>query len=307
MFWAIYMTLNFEEFHRNFGPKVKNLRFYRQFINLNLFPNIEKVEFKLTNYNDDLSFATSIPQLELANLKQLESELYPGQEHLFQTFIDKFPTLTHFKVTFYSDDENAIYKPLKNISKLKHLIHFQFMNERVENDYRFCALLKQMANICKNLKRIDFNFNINQSSNIRQMLSHFKAFPALKRLKLWFRFVNYEDEDNIDVNQLFSFELFKGFENITHLTLCFILRQTLKESIFKEIDINLPKLQYLEIKYHTFDTTPEGVTQMADILSRLSRLETLKLKFKSGVDLKPIEEQITEKCRKIRKIKIKNI
>ena len=139
------------------------------------------------------------------------------------------------------------------------------------------------------------------------MLSHFKAFPALKRLKLWFRFVNYEDEDSIDVNQLFSFELFKGFENITHLSLCFNLRQTLKESIFKEIDINLPKLQYLEIKYHTFDTTPEGVTQMADILSRLSRLETLKLWFKSGVDFKPIEEQITKKCRKIRKIKIKNI
>ena len=35
------------------------------------------------------------------------------------------------------------------------------------------------------------------------------------------------------------------------------------------IDINLPNLQYLEIK-DIFDTTPEGVTKMADILSRLS-------------------------------------
>ena len=111
------------------------------------------------------------------------------------------------------------------------------------------------------------------------------------------------EEDVIDVNQLFSFELFKGFSNITHLSLWFNFRQTLKESILKEIDINLPKLQYLEIK-DRFDTTPEGVTQMADILSRLSRLETLKLRFKSAVNYKPIEEQITKKCRKIKEIEI---
>ena len=62
----------------------------------------------------------------------------------------------------------------------------------------------------------------------------------------------------------------------------------------------------MEIK-NKFDTTPEGVTQMADILSRLSSLETLKLKFKSGVDFKPIEEQITEKCRKFKEINIESV
>ena len=126
------------------------------------------------------------------------------------------------------------------------------------------------------------------------------AFPALKRLKMCLHFIVNEDEDNIDVNQLFTFELFKGFSNITHLTLRF--NKTLNESILKEIDIYIPKLQYLEI-IDTFDRTSEVVTQMAVSLSRLSRLETLKLEFISGIDFKPIEEQITKKCRKIRKLK----
>ena len=141
-------------------------------------------------------------------------------------------------------------------------------------------------------------------SDIRQLFSHLKAFP-LKRLNFRFFSVDNEEEEEEDVNQLFSFELFKGFENITHLTLYFNLSQTLKESILKDLDINLPNLQYLEIS-NIFDTTAEGVQQMADILSRLSRLQTLKLKFKSGVDFKPIEEQIPKKCRKIKEIKITN-
>ena len=95
----------------------------------------------------------------------------------------------------------------------------------------------------------------------------------------------------------FSFELFKGFSNITHLTLYLDWRQYLKESILKDIDINLPKLQSLKIETQ-FDTTPEEVTQMADILSRLSKLQKLKLIFKDSVNYEPFEDKITEKCKK---------
>ena len=95
------------------------------------------------------------------------------------------------------------------------------------------------------------------------------------------------------------------FSKITHLSIDFAYnwRQTLKESILKDIDIYLPKIQYFKI-CSSFDTTSEGVTQMADILSRLSRLEAIHLKFKSGVDLNAFEEQINKKCRKIKEIKI---
>ena len=292
---------NFEELHQKIGPKVKYLRFYRQITELNRFPNIEEL---VISHKFDQSI---VPQLELSNLKQLDVVLYLGQEHFFKLFIDKFQKLTHFSVIFFTDNENAIYESLKNISNLKHLIHFRFNNQFSKNNEKFCGLLKQMANICQNLKSISCSFNINdQNSNIRQFFSQLKTFPALKRLDLFICYVRKEDEYDIDVKQLFSFELFEGLSNITHLSFHFSSKENLNESILNEIDINLPNLQYLDI-LNRFDTTPEGVTQMAETLIRLSRLETLKLMFISGVDFKSIEKQITEKCRKIKEIKIINI
>ena len=269
----------------------------------NLFPNIEKV--KIIDV-EDLEDENTISQLELAQLKHLDISIDNRKEHLLETVIDTFPKLTHFSLGVNSDDENAIYKSLKNISNLKHLIHFKLHIKFGIINNLFCDLLKQMAINCRNLKSIDCRFVINdKNSDIKQLFSQLKAFPALKRLKLCSNCVSNEVEDNIDVNQLFSFELFKDLSNISHLALGFNFGQTLKEWILKEIDNNLPKLQYLEIE-NRFDTFPEGVQQMADILSRLSRMETLKLKFKSNfrLDLKSIEEQITENCRKIRKIEL---
>ena len=286
---------NFEEFYQKFWAKIKHLPTFRELIDLNLFPNIEKI--KITD-RDDYSI---IPQLKLDNLKQLDLDFQLVEENLLQKVIDTFPTLTHLNVYFVGEKKNAIYKSLENISNLKHLIHFCFYVEFLESNKLFCGLLEQMSNICQNLMSIECCFVINNNFDLSQLFSQLKAFPALKRLNLRLRSAN-----NVNVYQLFSFELFKGFSNITHLSLCFNWRKILKESILKEIDIHLPKLQYLQIEYR-FNSTPEEVTQMADILSRLSRLETLKMKFKSGVDFKPIEEEITKKCRKIRKIQISNI
>ena len=269
---------------------------------LNLFPNIEKLNVS------DLTDDSLIPKFKTSELKKLELDLRHGQEHMLRTFIDNFPKLTHFNVIINSIDENTIFESLKNISNLKHLIHFHFDIHFGKNDKRFYILLKQMANNCKNLKSIECGFDINdKNSDVKELLSQLKTFP-LKRLNLRFGLVdNEENFVDIDVNQLFSLELLKGFSNITHLSLRFGFYSgpTLKESILKEIDINLPKLQYLEI-YNTFEITAEEVKQMAEILSRLSRLETLKLRFKTGVDFKPIEEKITEKCRKIRNIEFRD-
>ena len=281
----------FEEFHRKFGPKMKNLRLVRRLSDLNKFPNIEKVE--ISEFMRESIIAFSIAQLNLAKLKRLEIRIKQGQDNLLQTVIDTFPTLKSLNIYIGSEDENTIYKPLKNISNLKHLIHFYWIGNKP-----IFGLLKQMANNCQNLKRIISIFEIETKTDINQLLSQLKAFPDLKRLQLWLCLANE------DVKQFLSFEAFKGFANITHLTLCFNFGLTFNESMFKDIDINLQKLQYLEI-WNTFDITQEGVTQMAEILSRLSRLQTLILRFNSGIDLKPIEEQITEKCRKIKEINIK--
>ena len=67
-----------------------------------------------------------------------------------------------------------------------------------------------------------------------------------------------------------------------------------------ESDIYLPKLQYLNIK-SPLKTDTKGMTQMADILSRLSRLQTIILRFKPEVDYQPMKDMIIEKCVKIQK------
>ena len=174
-----------------------------------------------------------------AKLKRLEIYIMKKEEYMLETISDKFPTLTHLKLSIRSRNENTIYESLKNISNLKHLIHFEF-DYLGKNNNRFCDLLKQMANNCRNLKSIFCLFNIcDQNSDKNQLFAHLKAFP-LKRLNL-FCLMYREADYNFEVNKLFSFELFKGFSNITHLTLHF-LNQISNKSIFKDIDINLPNL-----------------------------------------------------------------
>ena len=113
-----------------------------------------------------------------------------------------------------------------------------------------------------------------------------------------------DDSESNDISTRFSFEAFKEFPNITHLSVRFNDYPTLNEAILKDIETYLPKLQYLKFS-DIFDTTPEGTEQMANILSRLSALEVIKLKLKNEDVYQQIEEQIAHKCRKIRKIDIK--
>ena len=159
-----------------------------------------------------------------------------------------------------------------------------------------------MAKKCQKLKSIECGFDLSSdNSNLGLLLSSFEAFPALKRLDLS---IHYNGFEYFDINQMFSFEAFKSLSNITHLSLNFrafshIIK--LGANILRDIDIILPKLQYLNI-INTFDVTPEEVTQMADILIRLSRLQTLKLHFnKRKIYFKEIEVKIREKCKKFRK------
>ena len=288
---------NFEEFHRKFGTKIKYLRTLRELKDLNRFPNIERIE------NNPFIDISTIPQLKLVKLKIFKINIYHEQESQnLQTVIDTFPTLTHLNVFINFVVQND-FKSLKNISNLKQLIHFKFVESLMRSNERFCGLLKQMAKSCPNIKSIVCCFSNDGLNSFKQLLSHLKAFPALRRLNVITDLLIPGTDDNTDVNQWFSFELFKEFVNITHLRLGFNIISIFNKPILKEIDIYLPNLQYLAID-NQFDTTPEGVTQMTDILSRLSSLETLKLVFKSRVDSQLFKEQIIEKCRKIREIEI---
>ena len=243
----------------------------------------------------------------------MKASLHNRDEDMIQICVDTFPTLTHFclKSFVYSpinSKENSILNSLEFISNLKNLKHLDFRNIQ-QNNKEFCDSMKRMANKCQKLKSIKWQFNITpEFSDVCQLLSPFKAFPSLQRLNLLFRFDDFEEEEeeDIEISEMFSFEAFRGLSNITHLTLRFDDHWDefgYFANILTNIDIYLPKLQYFELK-NEIKANPEEVTQMADILSRLSRLQTLKLIFSEGIDYNEIEVKIREKCRKIRTIHI---
>ena len=295
---------NHKEFQRKFGQKIKTFDRLHQPIDYNLFPNIEKIV-------SDLKSSRSkriLPQLKLKQLNNLT--MYIGEGDIVKTYVDTFPTLKYFELKNWCENSDSVYRSLDYISNLKNLIYFGFRSVYRENTKLFCDSLKRMAKKCQKLKSIECQFGISSdNSDIRQIFSSFVAFPALKRLDLCLEF-NYLPD--FDLNEFNSFEAFKGLSNITHLTLHLMGYWNLFLNIWHiltDVDIYLPKLQYLEIyslRTNSFKITPEEVTQMADILSRLSRLQTLKLLFFKGVDFSEIEVKIREKCRKIRTIYIQN-
>ena len=70
--------------------------------------------------------------------------------------------------------------------------------------------------------------------------------------------------------------------------------------LLKDIDIYLPKIQCLLILSPM--TTVKEVTQMVDILSRLSRLEKFFLWFRSKTNCQSIREKIMEKCPRMKSL-----
>ena len=290
---------NIKEFQRKFGPKIKSFYHLKDANNYNLFPNIENLKAESVEPGSK----DFISRLELNKLKKFETILDDEEEYMIQIFVNTFPTLTHFSLRSHSEIENDIFKSLEFISNLKNLKHFGF-DYIIGEQKLFCDSLKRMANKCQKLKSIECDFDISSdNSNLRQILSTFEAFPELQRLKLY---LNYNS--NFDLNELFSFEAFKGLLNITHLTLHLDVNSDEIEvgaNILTDIDIYLPKLQYLVINGE-IAALDEEVPQMADILSRLSRLQTLKLVFYECTDFDEIEVKIREKCRKIRTIDVKH-
>ena len=264
---------NHKEFQRKFGQKIKFFDRLLKPIDYNLFPNIEKIYCDISYRN----LKRVLPQLKLKQLKNLTMDIQEGE--IVNTYVDTFPTLEYFCLKNWPQNSDVIYHSLDYISNLKNLKHFGFRIVYRENTKLFCDSMKRMANKCQKLKSIECEFDISSNnSDIRQIFSSFVAFPALKRLHLS---LSFNDLPDFDLDEFESFEAFKGLSNITHLTLRLICYWDLFLKIWhilKDIDIYLPKLQYLEIA-DSFKLTAEEVTQMADILSRLSRLQTLETPF----------------------------
>ena len=291
----IYMK-HIEEFERKFHRKIKSLSHFKDENIYNLFPNIEKLKF--VDYN---GLQEVIPRLKLNKLTKLELNLRSEEQHLVKTCVDTFPTLTHLVLQNRCYSQIDTCKSLEFIQNLENLIDFSFEGY-IENNNIFCDSLKRMANKCQKLKSFDFKLIMSKKSDVRQILYSIKAFPALKRLDLRLYADFYGFIFDHTFKDIFSFEAFKGLSNITHLTLDFD-SVILKQSILKDIDINLPNLQYLVIG-NIFTLNLKEITEMADILSRLSRLQTLKLRVMSRYGNNKIRVIFHENCKKLRTFKV---
>ena len=138
-------------------------------------------------------------------------------------------------------------------------------------------------------------------SDLRQHLSPLKAFSDLKRIDLRLKFLQQHHENDHD---MFSLKPFEELSNITHLKVSFEVKQ-LNEKIMTDIDIHLPKLQYLFIRPQII-SNEEGVKQMVESLRKLSSLQTIDLRLIYEHISELFKAKIVEKCCKIRNIRLFN-
>ena len=284
-----------QEFCRKFGPKLKYFGSAKDVFDFNLFPNIETIdEYRVV----DPFRAEKLLQLNpLKHLKKLVIGIYMSNEHFLPPLMQKLQNLTHLNLWLITRALNKAFEDFPSLQNLRDLFITFVDNQEIKG---MCDSLKQIAIKCPKLKRLVLNNSIvslRNISEVKQLFQTLKAFPSLKRL-----YIILMDRTGLQTtNDWFSFELFKGFpQQLTHLSLGFC-EKPINESILKDIDIYLPKLQYFV--FHTpHKTDTKGMTQTADILSRLSSLQTIKLEFEEGVDYQPIKAMIIEKCLKIKTI-----
>ena len=284
-----------EEFLQKFGPKLKYIQ-SGNIIDFNLFPNLNSLD-KYNKFKFKGSFLLeNTHRLNLKNLKELNITLTEQNIHLFGEVLQKFHKIRHLGLYFFYDLQNLVYNAFRKSPILQNLIEIKYdtnMWYRTQYANQTLDSIKQLVEKFPKLKSIEIkSVFVKDFSDLRQQLSPLKAFLGLKRIDLRLYFQHEKEHGN------FSLKQFEELSNITHLKLWFGVKQ-LNEKLLKDIDIYLPKLQYLFIRPEII-TDEEGVKQMAESLSRLSSLETIDLWLKYEHISELMTTKIAEKCRKIR-------
>ena len=280
----------FKEYHQKFRSKLKEGIIASPYLNnFVLFPNLQTLSQEPDVDLDD------ILQLNSRQVKRLEFYVYEEEEYKVPEVLQKFKEIRRLSLHLYTDSEESVFNALKESAVLQNLIELKYITTGVQNGNQFLDSLKYLAKKFPKLKSIEIKSV--SLKDLKQQLCALKAFPSLKRLDLELIFLKYQYMNE------FSLKPFQELQNITHLSLGFTDRP-LDEEILTDIDIYLPKLQYLLIKSEII-TYEEGVTQMAESLSRLSSLHTINLgKLKYGRISELMTTKTAKKCRKIRKIHI---
>ena len=302
-FYSDYMSEeNRNNFIEKFGSKLisvnfKNCEKPEVFLSSIRVLNIKKVVINRINSAFSQLFFNKLKSLEIKELD--EKDIKP-----FELFIERHRKSLRFltvrNVRFDGENSESFTQQLtKIVSKLDQLIHLSLISEMsyLNNCCHFNDCLKQIALNCKQLR--SFECSLHYEPGIQDVLSSLKSQKHLKRLKLDLKHYGCLEE-KVEMAKLSkavnkpknSFKIFKDLQNITHLSLelPWISREC-SERKLKHIDIYLPNLQFFKI--NGIFIPSEGLT---DILSRLSKLETLKMTFQ----IEPNKIEFAEKCPRLK-------
>ena len=129
-----------------------------------------------------------------------------------------------------------------------------------------------------------------------EFISVLKQFKQLKRLDLH-SYYKGRYESPVDYHPLEDFEELNGLTHLRIEIMVFAVQFIPKEEILTNIDINLPKLQYLKIN------CPFIASEWsAKVLSKLSYLETIELKIRNQEFGLEIERQLRSRIANISKV-----
>ena len=289
-----------EEFLRFFGQKLKYI-WCGEDLDFNLFPNLHSLNKYFMFYSP---FTHQLPgnvlSLNLFNLKELNITLTEENYQLFREVLQKFHKIRHLALNVRTYNQKSVSNAFNESPVLLNLIKLKYNTKIGQNGNQFLDSLTQLATKFPKLKSFEIgSLAVKIISNLSELLSPLKAFSDLKRMDLMLNFSKEDYHDDI------SLKPFEELSNITHLTLDFINKR-LNEKILTDIDIYLPKLQVLVI-FREIITDEEGVTQMAESLSRLSYLQTIYFGLTNEYNCNIMRAKIAEKCRRIRNILIHNI
>ena len=261
------------------------------------FPHIQELSCILHSF---FSYPLTFPRisnLHLKSLKKLSVEInYKFIEHLnsFQEFVENNKSLTHLKLYLVLRDENVLQFLFKQISRLTELIELKVKMHYNMTYIWLIDALKQISMNCSNMRSLKIDRIYTEFSETESIFKELKNFKRLQRLTI--NDIWYHSGIELILNNCF-----KQMENITHLRLGFYNSNDflIKETLLSDLNQYLPKLQTLVIKNKI-----ELSIGMADILSRLSYLESIELNVTDQLTASTIETKIMEKCKRIKSIEL---
>ena len=275
-------------------------RFFEKFgsniIQIKLFEGIPKV---LASKESNVEKVIVKNEIQFKRLKYFQIGMFNTQDlDPLEVFIERNKqNIKHLDLFTERLTDEEKTKPLNIISNLSNLVELRLRIGFDFNDKRIAKHLTRIANNCKELKSIEIWFDIysKTSEDWNDLMEPFRQFKRLRRLRVEFK--SFDRIKTID-KQLFSFKVFKGFENITHLSIGFCrYSQPFCERILTDIDINLPKLQYFK-----FDNRLVPKVSPFNILSRLSKLKKIDLKISGKMSETELKSKLIEKCKRIQNI-----